>query len=76
MTHSLVNYHITGHLVFVLVSPELVMMCPVTDNPTGCEIRAVIRFLHSKNMSAVEVHLELCAVYGQKVMNEGTVRQW
>jgi hypothetical protein len=29
-----------------------------------------------KNMSGVEIHDELCMVYGQNVMNEGTVRQW
>jgi hypothetical protein len=40
-------------------------MCPATDNPASCEIRAVIRFLHAKNMTAVEIHHELCAVYGQ-----------
>jgi hypothetical protein len=27
-------------------------------------------------MSAVEIHCELCAVYCQNVMSEGTVRQW
>jgi hypothetical protein len=27
-------------------------------------------------MSAAEIHRELCAVYGQNVMSEGTVRQW
>jgi hypothetical protein len=27
-------------------------------------------------MSAIEIHHELCAVYGQNVMSEGTVRQW
>jgi transposase len=53
------------------------MMCPAIDNPTSCEIRAVIHFLHTKNMSAVEIHHELCAVvYGQNLMSEGTVRQW
>jgi hypothetical protein len=47
------------------------MMCSAS-----CEIRDVIRFLHAKNMKAVEIHRELCAaVYGQNVMNEGTVRQ-
>jgi hypothetical protein len=53
------------------------MMCPAIDNPTSCKIRAIIRFLHSKNMSGAEIHRELgAAVYGQNVMNEGTVRQW
>jgi hypothetical protein len=35
------------------------MMCPVIDNPAGCEIRALIRFLHAKNMTAAEIHCEL-----------------
>jgi hypothetical protein len=53
------------------------MMCPTIDNPTSCEIRAVIRFLRSKNMSAAEVNRELhSAVYGRNVIREGTVRQW
>jgi hypothetical protein len=45
------------------------MMCTVGDNPASCKILA-------KNMSAAEIHLELCAIYGQYVMSEGTVRQW
>jgi hypothetical protein len=51
-------------------------MCPAIDKPASCEIPAVIRFLHDKNMSSVEIHCELCAVYGQNIMSEGTVRQW
>jgi hypothetical protein len=49
--------------------------CPAIDNPASCKVRAVIRILHDKSMSAVEIHLELCAVYGQNVMNEEIVRQ-
>jgi hypothetical protein len=70
-----INHHINGHLVFVLVSAEWVMMCPAIDNPVSCEIFAVIRFLRTKIVSAAEIHCELCAVYGQNVMSEGTVRQ-
>jgi hypothetical protein len=51
-------------------------MCPATDNPTSCEICTVINFLHAKNMNAAEIHRELCAVYSQNVMSEGTVSQW
>jgi hypothetical protein len=51
------------------------MMFPATDNPASCEIPVVICFLHATNMSAAEVHRELCAVYGQNVMSEGTGRQ-
>jgi hypothetical protein len=27
-------------------------------------------------MSAEEIHHELCVIYGQNVMSEGTIRQW
>jgi hypothetical protein len=68
MTHCLVNHHITGHLVFVLVSIAWDMTSPAIDNPATCEIRAVIHFLHTKNVSAAEIHRELCTVYGQNVI--------
>jgi hypothetical protein len=58
--------------VFVLVSAERVMMSPAIDKPARCKIR----FLHAKNMSAAEIHHELCDVYGQNLMSEGTVKQW
>jgi hypothetical protein len=51
------------------------MTCPAVDNPASCGIRAVITFLHAKNMSAVETNHELCMVYGQHVTSEGTARQ-
>jgi hypothetical protein len=51
-------------------------MCSAIDNPAGCEIRPVIRFLHAKDKSAVEIHHQLCAVCGQNIMCEGTARQW
>jgi hypothetical protein len=43
------------------------MMFPAIDNPASCEIRAVIRFIHAKNMSAAETPCGLCAVCGQNV---------
>jgi hypothetical protein len=52
------------------------MLCPAMDNPASFEIRTVIHFLHAKNMTAAEIHRELCEVYGQNIMSEGTVRQW
>jgi hypothetical protein len=51
------------------------MMCPAIVNPTSCEIRPVIRFLHAKSMSAAEIHRELRAVYCQNVISEENVRQ-
>jgi hypothetical protein len=40
------------------------------------EICTVIHFLHTKNMSAAEIHCELCVIYSHNVMSDGTVRQW
>jgi hypothetical protein len=31
------------------------MMCPAIHNPASCEVSAVIRFLHARNMSAAEL---------------------
>jgi hypothetical protein len=57
--------------LFFLASGELIY------NPTSNEINALIFFLHAKNMTATEICCELgMVVYGQNVMNEGTVRQW
>jgi hypothetical protein len=55
MTHCLVNHHITGHLVFVLVSTGGVMICPAIDDPPQAVKVAVILFLHAKNMSAEKI---------------------
>jgi hypothetical protein len=52
------------------------MMCPATDNPARCEILAVIRFLHAKNISVAKIYRELGSVYGHNVTSEGTVGQW
>jgi hypothetical protein len=52
------------------------MMCAAIDNLPSCEISAVIRFLRARNMTAAEIHRELCAVYDQNRMNEGSIRQW
>jgi hypothetical protein len=48
-------------------------MFPAVSNTASCEILAVIRFRHTKNMSAVEIDRKL---YCQNVMSEGIVRQW
>jgi hypothetical protein len=43
----------------------------VINNPTKHEIWAVIHFLLATNISAVVIHHELCAGYGQNVTSEG-----
>jgi hypothetical protein len=40
-------------------------MCPAIDNAASREICSVIRFLHAKNMAAVEIHRELRPKYNE-----------
>jgi hypothetical protein len=51
-------------------------MCAAIENPASCEVRSVIRFLLAKNLKPIEIHRELCAVYGNNIMNESSVRKW
>jgi hypothetical protein len=63
MTHCKLS-HNWSHSV-CSVSTECYDVCPAIDNPTISESRAVICFLHDKNMSAGEIHHELCTVYAK-----------
>ena len=51
-------------------------MCAAIENPASCEVRSVIRFLLVENHRPIEIHRQLCKVYGNNVMSEGGVRQW
>jgi len=44
--------------------------------PASCEVRAVIRFLHTEGQSAAEIHRRLCRVYGDNIMSDSCVREW
>jgi len=50
-------------------------MCAAIENPASCEVLSVIRFLSVENHKPIEIHRQLCKVYGNKVMSEGGVRQ-
>ena len=51
-------------------------MPPPIENPADCEVRGVIRFLSAKGVKAVDIHRQLCEVYGQNIMSDGMVRKW
>jgi len=46
------------------------------ENPAACEMRSVIRFFNAKNMKLVEIHCQLCDVYGEHAMSNSMVRGW
>ena len=37
------------------------------ENPADCEIHSVIRYLSAKGVKAVEIHHNICEVYGQNI---------
>jgi hypothetical protein len=45
-------------------------------NLANFEIHAVIRFLNAKILTAAEIHLQLCGVYGRSVICDKKVQQW
>ena len=47
-------------------------MPPLIENPADCEIR----YLSAKGVKAVEIHRNICEVYGQNIMSDEMVRKW
>lgn len=45
-------------------------------SPARCELRAVIRFLSAKNTTPIDIHRQLCEVYGPQCMDVKNVRKW
>ena len=45
------------------------------ENPADCEIRSVIHYLSAKGVKAVEIHCNICEVYGHN-MSDGMVCKW
>ena len=51
-------------------------MFKTIEGAADCEIRSVIRFLNSRNVLPSEIHHQICKVYGDNAMSDGTVRKW
>ena len=45
-------------------------MPPLIENPADCELRSVIRYLSAKGVKAVEIHRNICEVYGRNMSDE------
>ena len=67
---------ITIWFFLVYVVYWLFKMPPIIVSPADCEVRAVIRFLSAKGLKPIDIHREICAVYGQNIMSDGMVRKW
>ena len=51
-------------------------MFEILERPADCEIRSGIRFLNARNVKPVEIHRQICEVYGENAMSDGMVRKW
>jgi hypothetical protein len=49
---------------------------PLIENPSSVEVRAVIRFLNTKQKSPREIHKEAVEVYGENVISRKQVSVW
>ncbi|PSN44342.1 hypothetical protein C0J52_11116 [Blattella germanica] len=45
-------------------------------SPTACEFRSVIRFLNMQNIALIEIHRQVCQVYGPEIMSKQMKRHW
>ena len=59
----------------VLTGQPFAMEVPLASF-ARCELRAVIRFLSAKGTTPIDIHRQLCEVYGPQCMNVKNVRKW
>ncbi|GBM81161.1 hypothetical protein AVEN_226976-1 [Araneus ventricosus] len=61
-------------------SPVRSVLCiqifKIIESPAPCEVRSAIHFLSARNLSAADIHRQICEVYGATTMCEGKVRKW
>lgn len=50
-------------------------MAALIPFPADCKIRSV-KFFNTQNMAPIEIHRQLCQVYGPDIMNKQMVRRW
>ena len=51
-------------------------MFKTIEGAADCEIGSVIRFLNARNVLQIEIHHQICQVYGDNAMSDGMVRKW
>ena len=67
---------ITATFERVYIRLYIFEMPPFIENPADCEILSLIRYLSANGVKAVEIHRNICEVYGQNIINDGMVRKW
>ena len=67
---------ITATFEHVYIRLYIFEITSLIENPVDCEIRSVIHYLSAKGVKAVEIHHNICEVYGQNITSDGMVRKW
>jgi hypothetical protein len=44
--------------------------------PADSKVWSVIKFLNAQSIALIEIHRQLCLVYGPNVMSKQMVRRW
>ncbi|KAJ4441171.1 hypothetical protein ANN_11022 [Periplaneta americana] len=45
-------------------------------SPAACQVRSVIKFFNAQTIAPIEIHRQLCQVYGPNIMSKQMVRRW
>ncbi|KAJ4447820.1 hypothetical protein ANN_09828 [Periplaneta americana] len=45
-------------------------------SPAAYEVRSVIKFLNAQSIAPIEIHRQLCQIYGPNIMSKQMVRRW
>ena len=45
-------------------------------SPAACEVRSVIKFFNAQSIAPIEIHRQLCHVYGPNIMSKQMVPRW
>lgn len=51
-------------------------MSALISSPTVYEVRYLIKFVNAQNVAWIEIHRQLCSLYGLNVMRQHIVRRW
>ena len=78
-----VSWHSLGTTVysFSCVSNLCSLFCifkifKIIESPSPWEVYSLIWFLSSRNLSASDIHFQICKVYGTTAIYEGKVQEW
>ena len=44
--------------------------------PANCEVRSVVKFLNAQSIVLIEIHSQLCQVYGPYIMSNQVLHRW